>query len=142
MLFLTPGKNTRVLRRRHRAYQYGARGAASARIGHRYKNIPECKELGLHGGKLVLVPPRHIDMTESGLFPLLGMTANRIADHTIQCKITLGGNLASSIIYRVNVPAAPALRRRLTVAGQNGLTEYDMAQVFQKRLQLRRAPFL
>jgi CO/xanthine dehydrogenase FAD-binding subunit len=107
------------------------------------KNIPECKELGLHGGKLVLGSAVTLsDITESGLFPLLGLTASRIADHTIQGKITLGGNLASTIIYRETSLPLLLADARLTVADQNGLTEYDMAQIFQKRLLLPKGSFL
>ncbi len=40
------------------------------------------------------------EIAESGVFPLLGTTASRIADHTNQCRITLGGNVCGTIIYR------------------------------------------
>ena len=33
-------------------------------------------------------------------FPLLTKCCQRIADHTAQCKITLGGNVAGTVIYR------------------------------------------
>ncbi len=37
---------------------------------------------------------------ESNFYKLLGLACGRIADHTNQCRITLGGNLCGTIIYR------------------------------------------
>ena len=39
------------------------------------------------------------EIAEENLFPLLSRTVKRIADHTVQDKITLGGNIAGTIIY-------------------------------------------
>lgn len=65
------------------------------------KNIPECNVYEIDGDELVIgagLTLTHI--AELNLFPLLSMAVKRIADHTVQDKITLGGNLAGSIIYR------------------------------------------
>ncbi len=40
------------------------------------------------------------EIAESKCFPLLGTAAGRIADHTNQNRITLGGNLKGAIVYR------------------------------------------
>jgi xanthine dehydrogenase FAD-binding subunit len=65
------------------------------------KRIPECMLLsandeGLHIGSACTLN----QIKESRLFPLLGSSCGRIADHTNQCRITLGGNLCGTIIYR------------------------------------------
>ena len=38
-------------------------------------------------------------LTLTTIRALLSLAAGRIADHTIQCKLTLGGNLAGTIHY-------------------------------------------
>lgn len=75
------------------------------------KALPELRGLEVRSSKLQNGRPQegklHMgacltlsQIAESGLFPLLGQTISRIADHTNQCKITLGGNLAGTIRYR------------------------------------------
>lgn len=65
------------------------------------KNIAECKgiykdENHLHIGSVCTL----YEISKSKLFPLLGLCCGRIADHTNQCRITLGGNLSGTIMYR------------------------------------------
>ena len=65
------------------------------------KNIPECNVYEIDGDELIVgsaITLTHI--AEMRLFPLLSMAAHRVADHTVRGKITLGGNLAGSIIYK------------------------------------------
>ncbi len=65
------------------------------------KSIPELSGLGTDGDRLFFGAAVTLsDIYESGLFPLLKLAAGRIADHTIQVRLTLGGNLAGTIIYR------------------------------------------
>ena len=59
------------------------------------KKIPECQSFGTDGSKLFFGAALTLTtIRESGLYPLLSHAAGRIADHTVQCKLTLGGNLA------------------------------------------------
>jgi len=65
------------------------------------KNIPECSIYEIDGEELIIgagITLSHI--TELNHFPLLSLAVKRIADHTIQDKVTIGGNLMGSIIYR------------------------------------------
>ncbi len=79
---------------------------------------------------------------ESKKFPLFDKTAGRIADHTNQCKITLGGNLNSTIIYRET--ALPFLLCDGTaVILRNGQPqEFPFSSLFKKRLQLNPGEFV
>jgi len=107
------------------------------------KNLPECKILDFDSENLYLGAALTLsDITEANYFPLLSKTCGRIADHTMQCKITLGGNLASTIIYREAVLPLLLADARLTVAGQEGLTEYAVSEVFRERLMLPKGDFL
>lgn len=64
------------------------------------KKIPECCGFGTDGKQLIFGAAMTLSaIQESGLYPLLGLAGGRIADHTIQCKLTLGGNLAGTIYY-------------------------------------------
>ena len=64
------------------------------------KNIPDCRGIGTDGSRLIFGAASTLSaIQEANLFPLLSLAASRVADHTIQCKLTLGGNLAGSIIY-------------------------------------------
>ena len=107
------------------------------------KNIPECKTLGWEGGRFAFGSAVTLsEITESNCFPLLGKAAGRIADHTMQCRITLGGNLSSTIIYRETALPLLLAGAHLTAAGPDGFKEYDIRQVFQKKLTLPKGSFL
>lgn len=108
------------------------------------KNIPECRVLEYdQDNNLVLGSALTLsEITESNQFPLLGKTAGRIADHTVQCKITLGGNLASTIIYRETVLPLLTADSRAVVASHDGLREYPINEIFNQRLNLEKGSFL
>ncbi len=67
-------------------------------------------------------------------FPLLSETISRIADHTNQCRITLGGNVCGTIAYREAV--LPLLLADANVVTfKNGKTRSrPVMQAFDKRL--------
>lgn len=107
------------------------------------KAIPACRMLAFENDTLLLGSACTLsDFAESDLFPLLGKTAGRIADHTIQGKITLGGNLASTILYRETALPLLLTDAKLETAGENGPAEYAIARVFRERLTLRKGEFL
>lgn len=107
------------------------------------KSIPECGVQGRENGKLVLGSAVTLtQIAEAGHYPLLCETAARIADHTIQGKITLGGNLAGTIKYRE--AALPLLITDCTakIMTENGLQAVLFPEVFKGRLQLKKGEFL
>lgn len=64
------------------------------------KKIPECCYMGTDSGNIVIGSTVTLNsIRQSNLFPLLSLASGRIADHTTQIKITLGGNLAGTIYY-------------------------------------------
>jgi CO/xanthine dehydrogenase FAD-binding subunit len=107
------------------------------------KNIPECRTLDDNGESIILGAALTLDeIRRSGKFPLLGKTAGRIADHTVQCKITLGGNIASTIIYRESVLPLLLSDALLTAAGPRGIRKYRIHDVFKERLELPKGELL
>lgn len=99
------------------------------------KRIPECMKLykdesGLYIGSAVTLN----QITESKLFPLLEKASGRIADHTNRCRITLGGNLCGTIIYRETSLPLLISDAKITLFGKNGLVTHDFRSVFNGRL--------
>ena len=131
-------------------YGGGSELISMARVGSRsfgavidLKGIPECSTQENQGDRLYLGAGLTLsDLIEWNGFPLLSKTAGRIADHTMQCKITLGGNLAATIIYRETALPLLLTDAKLTFAGADGLKEYSMDLVFRERLLLPRGEFL
>jgi CO/xanthine dehydrogenase FAD-binding subunit len=107
------------------------------------KDIPECRTIESDGLTLHLGAALTLnDIAVSGKFPLLGKTAGRIADHTMQSRITLGGNLASTIIYRETALPLLLSDAAVTTASVSGLATYSIKDVFKERLKLPRGAFV
>lgn len=107
------------------------------------KAIPECTELGRRDGHVVFgagVTLAHL--CEAGEWPLLSEAAGRVADHTVRCKITLGGNIAGRIQYREAVLPLLLVDAQAVVAGPDGLRRAAFADVFDGTLKLARGEFL
>lgn len=101
------------------------------------KNIPECKGFGTDGARLFFGAAVTLgEICESNLFPLLGLAAGRIADHTIQLRLTLGGNLAGTIIYRETMLPLMLADASVYISGPAGDREVPLSDVFSggKRL--------
>lgn len=107
------------------------------------KAIPECRVMEMNDDRLLLGSALTLsEITEANLFPLLTKAAGRVADHTMQCKITLGGNIAGTIIYRECVLPLLLTDVRLVTAGPNGMVDYEISRVFNQRLKLQRGELL
>lgn len=87
------------------------------------KDIKECNTHNIQDDKLVIGSAITLgDITKSDLFPLLTKTVGRIADHSIQGKITLGGNLAGTIIYKESMLPLLITDSEIVTEGINGRT--------------------
>lgn len=107
------------------------------------KRVPECMHLsaddgGLHIGAVCTLN----QIKESKLFPLLTLACGRIADHTNQCRITLGGNLCGTIIYRETSLPLLLSDSTITVFGGEGLRTIPFYSIFQGRMQLGPGEFI
>ncbi len=102
------------------------------------KQIPTCQNL-VKDGKMLRVGAACTlnQIKESKLFPLLGLCCGRIADHTNQCRITLGGNLNGSIIYRETSLPLLLSDAELTLFGPGGERTLPFREVFSGRLLLQ-----
>lgn len=107
------------------------------------KEIPECRQLALSNGEFVIGSAVTLtQIAEQPFYPLLSKTVKRIADHTIQGKLTIGGNLAGTIKYREAALPLMICDCNVKLMTQRGLTEVPFMQVFDGRLNLEEGEFL
>ncbi|APC83844.1 FAD binding domain-containing protein [Clostridium botulinum] len=107
------------------------------------KGISECNVQELRNNKLIIGSAVTLtQIAEANLFPLLGLTVQRIADHTIQDKITLGGNIAGTIIYREAVLPLLISNSEVLIAGSSGQKQVLLKDIFDKRIQLNYGEFI
>ncbi|WMJ81684.1 FAD binding domain-containing protein [Clostridium sp. MB40-C1] len=107
------------------------------------KEIPECNLHELKNNKLIIGSAVTLtQIAEMNLFPLLGLTVQRIADHTIQDKITLGGNISGTIIYREAVLPLLVANSKVLIANSSGLKQILLNDIFDKRIKLSAGEFI
>ncbi len=101
------------------------------------KSIPACMGLSMDGQGLNIGSACTLnEIKESKLFPLLGLVCGRIADHTNQCAITLGGNLCATIMYRETSLPLLLSDAAVTLFGEKGLRTVAFERVFQGHMEL------
>lgn len=107
------------------------------------KGISECNIMDIKENKLVIGSAVTLtQIAEANLFPLLSSIVKRIADHTIQGKITLGGNIASTIIYRESVLPLLLCNSEIIIAGATGRKKVLFKDVFDRRIILNHGEFI
>lgn len=107
------------------------------------KGIAECNVQELKNNKLIIGAAVTLtQIAEANLFPLLALTVQRIADHTVQDKITLGGNIAGTIIYREAVLPLLVSNSEVVIATPNGIKQVLLKDVFDKRIKLNSGEFI
>lgn len=107
------------------------------------KGISECNIYELIEDELIIGSAVTLtNIAELNLFPLLSLTVQRIADHTIQDKITLGGNLAGTIIYREAVLPLMISDSEIVISGINGQRRIPIEKIFNKGIQLNKGEMI
>lgn len=131
-------------------YGGGTEFISMARMNNRYagavidiKGIPECNVNKIEKGKLVMGSAVTLTkIAESNLFPLLGYISRRIADHTIQGKITLGGNLLGTIIYKETMLPLLLTECQLVIYGRDGNRIVNILDIYDRGLNLNEGEVL
>ena len=107
------------------------------------KAIKECNEYKFEDDSLIIGEAVTLsEVSQGNLFPLLSKAVKRIADHTMQGKITLGGNLCGTIIYRESVLPLLISESEVIIADENGQRKESLGDVFCERLQLNKGEML
>lgn len=107
------------------------------------KSIPECTRLETRKNALHIGAACTLNqIKESNLFPLLKLVSGRIADHTNQCRITLGGNLSGTIIYRETSLPLLLADAQVTVQGPEGQRTVPLQSIFPGSIKLKPGEFI
>lgn len=107
------------------------------------KGIAECNVYEFQNDELIIGSAVTLSgIAEKELFPLLSLAVERIADHTIQDKITLGGNIAGTIIYRETVLPLLVANGEITLASNKGRRRVPLSEVFDKKIQLNKGEMI
>ncbi|MZK51099.1 FAD binding domain-containing protein [Clostridium beijerinckii] len=107
------------------------------------KGITECNVMELKDNKLTIGSAVTLtQIAEANLFPLLSLAVKRIADHTVQGKITLGGNIAATIIYRESVLPLLLSDSTIVIAYSGGRKEVSFKEIFDKRIGLNKGELI
>ena len=97
------------------------------------KKIPDCRGIITDGTMISFGAASTLnEIKESNLYPLLGLAAGRIADHTIQCKLTLGGNLAGTIKYHETLLPLLLADATISLSGPSGSRYIPIGDVLNK----------
>ncbi len=106
------------------------------------KAIPECRVLERRRDRLVIGAGVTLaELGEADLWPLMSRAAGRVADHTVRCKITLGGHLAGQIHYREAALPLMLVDAEAAIAGPRGWRHVPLPKVFPlERGELRLEP--
>lgn len=108
-----------------------------------YKEIPECKVMEFQNDHLVIGAGLTLtQIHEANYFPLLSLAGARVADHTIQNKITLGGNLCGTIIYKESVLPLLLADSEIIVSGPQGDRHVPINQIFKERMNLNKGELI
>lgn len=97
------------------------------------KGIPECNVCEIRDGKLVIGSGVTLNkVAELNYFPLLSRAVKRIADHTIQEKITMGGNLTGTIIYRESALPLMVSNSKVIAVDRNGERKIPIEYIYDR----------
>lgn len=101
------------------------------------KGIPECNEFDFNGNELNIGSAMTLTkIANMNKFPLLSLAVKRIADHTIQDKITLGGNIVGTIIYKESLLPLLVSNSDIVLENKSGRRIVPINSIFDKKLLL------
>ncbi len=106
------------------------------------KGIPDLFGLKREGNRLILGAGETLNSIACwNAFPLLTQCCTRVADHTAQCKITLGGNIAGTIIYHEALLPLLLANATAELYGPDGSRTAEISALFSPRLNLMPGEF-
>lgn len=107
------------------------------------KGIKSMQKLKMDGENLIIGSMATLSrIGESRLFPLLGTTVMRIADHTNQNRITIGGNVCGTIIYREAILPLLLADASCSVYINGTEKEIPINSIFNQRINLSNSEFI
>ncbi|KXH81743.1 xanthine dehydrogenase family protein subunit M [Sporosarcina sp. HYO08] len=107
------------------------------------KSIPECTVLEQNGSECVIGSAVSLnELVTFNLFPLLGETVKRIADHTSRNKITIGGNVNSRLIYREGLLPFLLADAKVKIARKEKEEIVPLADLYKQEITLEPGSFV
>lgn len=107
------------------------------------KSIPECTTLTKQGNQIILGAALPLtQICESNVFPFLTEVAKKAADHTSRNRITLGGNVCSSLPYKETVMPLLVCDAQVIIACSNGKRTVAINQIFDQYISLQKGEFI
>lgn len=107
------------------------------------KAIPECISLKFDQDRLYIGSAVTLSrIYESKIYKLLCTTISRIADHTNQCRITIGGNICGTIIYRESVLPLLLTDCDVIIKGNKTQRQVNINDIFDKEINLNKGEFI
>lgn len=101
------------------------------------KGIPDMQGLKTQGSRLVIGAAETLNEVICwNAFPLLSKCCKRVASHTAQCKITLGGNVAGTVIYHETALALLLADAQVSLYGEKGVRKAPIRQLFDPDISL------
>ncbi len=101
------------------------------------KRVPECAGIEQNGQTLSFGAAASLrEVIAGNAFPLLAKLCGRVADHTMQERIALGGNLMGTIIYREAALAFLLAESAVAFMDESGTHELPFRELFRERLLL------
>lgn len=107
------------------------------------KGIPECQVFETNGDEFVVGSAVTLSqITEADFFPLLTRSCGRIADHTVQGKITIGGNMMGTIRYKESILPLLLSESRIVFAREKGTRIVSIKDVFKEKILHKKGEFI
>ena len=69
-------------------------------------------------------------------FKLMAEVLNKVADHTVRNRLTIGGNICGRLFYREAILPVMVSDGILVIAGENGIRQENVMDAFDKRIKL------
>ena len=76
------------------------------------------------------------DIIEKTSFKLMADVLNKIADHTVRNRLTIGGNICGRLFYREAILPIMISDGVLVIAGEDGIRKQNIMDGFDKRIAL------
>ncbi|MBC8062571.1 MAG: FAD binding domain-containing protein [Clostridiaceae bacterium] len=107
------------------------------------KDIPQCKVFELRKKEIIIGAAVTLSqIAEAKYFPLLKKVTLFPADHSTRDKLTIGGNLCGTIIYKEVVLPLLISDSKILISGKKGNRLVEINQIFDRKLNLEAGELL
>ena len=107
------------------------------------KEIPECLKFSESNDRIIYGAALSLnEVAEKTTFKLMAHVSNRIADHTVRNRLSLGGNICGRLFYREAILPLLLTEATIVVAGKDGIKRVPILELFNKRMNLQNGEIL